>query len=154
MAKVTYQNQKGAIEEVHHYGCYCDSLYNFKSLIQGIDTSIEELNGYWEKAKSLGIIDNNPKSKTYLEILKPQALVDLMKLPLQYIDGKFSPSTKIPENTYVISAWFNDRTKFVHFVVYDPVNKKVLFDPIYPKSITCKEGVLLSYRFYKIVGDK
>ena len=149
IGKLTYQNQSGALNEVRHFSCYCDSLYNYKALKQGIDTSIQELNNYWTTAKANGIIDNNPNSKTYLEILKPQALVDLMKLPLQYIDGHFAPDSIIPDDVYTIGAYYNKRTNFLHFVVIDPKTKKIIFDPIYGGSITAKEGVLQSIRYYK-----
>ena len=154
MAKKTYQNDPKSLDEVHHFACYVDSLYNYKSIYQNIDTSIYELNNIWITAKEKNIIDNNPKSPTYLEIIKPQELVNLMNLPLKYIPGHFSPNAKIPSNVYVICNFYNARTKFIHFGAYDPINKKVLFDPIYPKSITFTEGVLNSFRFYEILSGE
>jgi hypothetical protein len=150
MSILTYQN-KSQNQQVYNYSCYLDSIYNYKALKQNIDTSIDELNSYWEKGKKLGYIDNNPQSKTYLEIINPQGIVDMMGLPLKFISGHFNPDVLIPENMYVIGQYFNPRTNFKHFLVIDPITKKIIFDPIYPSSITAKEGYLLSMRFYKIV---
>jgi hypothetical protein len=142
-----YQN-KSKNKQVYNYGCYVASLYNFKALYQNYDCTVDELNIIWEKGKKLGYIDNNPKSKTYLEIVNPQALVDMMELPLKFVSGHFKPDTIIPEKTFVIGQYYNKRTNFKHFLVIDPVTKKIIFDPIYPSSISAKEGYLYSMRFY------
>jgi hypothetical protein len=159
MAKVTYQNQDGALDNVAHFGCMCASIYNYKSLFMGIDTSIQELNDIWNKAIAAGIIDGNKLDSTYLEVESPQGLIDLIGLPLQYVDRHITNINEpIPPNTYVLNEYFRQSNGFHHFCS-GGLDGVLLFDPIYSwdgsKNIgsqTVMHGVLLERRFYTIVG--
>lgn len=130
--------------KVAHNACYVTSLYNYKELVQGLPISQEELDSFWDVAKSKGIIDSDPNSETFLEIKDPQALVDLMELPLTYIDGHQDASIDIPDNVYAIGAYHWEIT---HFLVLRQ-NKSIWLDPIYGGSLTAKNGALQSMRFY------
>ena len=159
MAKVTYQNQSGSLDDVANFACMVDSLYNYKALLMNIDTSIQELNSIWTQAVSKDIIDNNKMDAQYLEVEDPQGLLDLMGLPLQYVDRHITDLTEpIPPNTYVLNMYYRDSNKFKHFCS-GGLDGVLLLDPIYSwdgtKNIgsqTVMHGVLLERRFYTIVG--
>jgi hypothetical protein len=105
------------------------------------------MDSLWEVALNKGVIDSNTTSETYLSIVNPQGLVDLMGYNLKYIDKHFDAYDVIPKNTYVIGAF---HWVITHFVVIDS-EKEVIFDPIVNGSQTVKNGSLISMRFYSIV---
>lgn len=52
----------------------------------------------------------------------------------------------VPENTYTVEKWYNDRTGFTHF-------KRRSFDTL-ESSITVKEGYIKEYYCYEAEEDK
>jgi hypothetical protein len=156
--KLVYQNEDGALDDVAHFACMVASLYNYKALFQGYDGSIKELNDIWNTALDAGIIDNNKMDSHYLEVENPQGLIDLMGLPLKYVDRHITDLNEpIPPNTYVLNEYFRKLNNFHHFCS-GGLDGVLLFDPIYSwdgtKNIgsqTVMHGILLERRFYTIV---
>jgi hypothetical protein len=155
-----YQNEEGALDQVAHFACYVDSLYNYGGFYLGRNLSIKELNEIWEGALAKGIIDPTPTDAGYLEIARPQDLVHYMNLPLQYVDRHIALTEAIPPNTYVINEYYRASNGFHHFcsggldgvLKLDPI---LSIDPVTQKnvgSLTVRYGVLCERRFYTIVG--
>jgi hypothetical protein len=122
------------------------SLAYFRELYMGHVWSAKELNSIWQGAIDAGIItgdmnlDGDFDDAGQLEIAKPQALANMLGLPLRYLDGHFSPTgpEAVAPGRFIVTAWYNPATKFTHFVVGS--SRPVEFDPIKGGSRTVREG--------------
>ena len=79
-------------------------------------------------------------------ILDKDKLLTLAGVDMKYL-GSFPPEAIIKKaGVYFIGEFYNERTKFTHFVGLDD-NLKVEYDPI-ENSVTVKEGKLKTVRVF------
>jgi len=109
------------------------------------------LNALWQNAINTGIIsgdlnkDGDMDDNSELLILDKDKLLALAGLKIKCL-GTYSPDHATPDGMYAIGEFYNDRTKFTHFVAIGK-DKKATYDPIL-NSVTYREGVLKSIRLF------
>jgi len=152
-----YQTDPAMDPRIQHYGCYFMSLAFYREKYMGHTWGAKELNALWQDAIDEGAIsgdlnhDGDFDDAAQLDIVHPNALCELLGLPLRYIDGHFKPDAPEASGKYSIAAWYNPNTKFTHFVVGSGTGI-VLFDPIGGGSRTVREGHVESLRLYERTG--
>jgi len=138
---------------INKYGCFfMGMVYWFTFKLSEIDLSYAQLNSIWNEAIKLNIIsgdennDGDMDDYNELLILDKDQLLQLAKLKLRYI-GSFLPDAVIkrPGQLY-IGEFYNDRTKFTHFVGIDE-RFVTEYDPI-KNSVTVREGILKTVRVF------
>lgn len=143
-----YQNNPKLDLYIQKYGCYYMSLYFHSGKIY----SAAKLNEIWNRCISLGYITGDMNGDGDLDdyneavMVNPSGVAKELGLPYKYI-GKHSEGTdKIPNGYIAVGCFYNDRTKFTHFVAINKY-KTVIYDPI-PNSVTVREGKMISMRLF------
>jgi hypothetical protein len=137
---------------INKYGCFFMCMcYWFKFQIEGKEPDYGFLNALLANAINLGIIsgdlnhDGDMDDSNELLVLDKNRLLELAGLKIKYL-GLFSPDKTIPTGNFAIGEFYNERTKFTHFVAIGP-DKKAVYDPIL-NSVTYREGGLKSIRLF------
>ncbi len=135
-----YQTDKSLPKALQKYGCAFTALASYREFYGKVPWTARELADSWNSAIAKGIISGDLNGDGDMDdpgestIQDWGRLIKHLGLPLVY-KGKAKLGTKAD---FAICAWLNPRTGFVHFVVGD--KRPVFFDPIYPGSVTVKEG--------------
>jgi hypothetical protein len=140
-----YQTDDGMDPRIKKDGCYLMSIAYFRHAYQGQPFSIPEINLICRKSIEVGIMSSD------LFINDPSGLCLMLGVKLRYIDGHFPIDNSVRVNEFAITAWYNKKTEFTHFVVgskrpveYDPIRQ-----PDGSGSITVRDGVPQSLRIYQ-----
>ncbi|HCI29574.1 MAG TPA: hypothetical protein DE117_05300 [Fervidobacterium sp.] len=149
--KLLHQTDKELDKYIQRYGCYFMSLYYHAGELYSAD----RLNEIWEKCIELGYISGDLNGDGDLDdyneavMVNPSGVAKELGLPYKYI-GKHSEGTdKIPNGYIAVGCFYNERTKFTHFVAINKY-KTVIYDPI-PNSVTVREGKMVSMRLFSPV---
>lgn len=142
-----YQTDAKLPGPMRKYGCAFTALAYYRERHQGKPWTAYELGASWSKAIATGIVsgdinhDGDLDDAGEAEIQDWQALVDHLGLRLKFV-GKFPIGHPIAARVdhFTLTSWTNPKNGFVHWVVGD--KRPVEFDPIYPGSITVRDGVL------------
>lgn len=138
---------------INKYGCFFMSMvYWFSLKTRQVDLDYKALNTLWDEAIRQGAIsgdmngDGDMNDADESLIMNKDLLLKIAALRLKYV-GSFPPDRvmKLPGNLY-IGEFYNERTKFTHFVALDD-DFKVEYDPIM-NSVTAREGVLKTVRVF------
>jgi hypothetical protein len=140
-----YQTDPKMPKSANKYACAFVSLAWYREKILGKPWTAEELSAAWTGAIAGGIISGDLNHDGDLDdsgeatILDWNTLATFLGCHLQYM-GKYPLSCKeaVTPGHHAITAWTNPKNGFVHFVVGS--SKPVTFDPIYPGSITIRDG--------------
>lgn len=147
-----HQTDSQLTHYINKYGCFFMCIcYWIKWQISKVEPSYDFLNKTWEDAIAKGIISGDMNKDGDLDdgnealILDKNKLLELAGIPLTCL-GSFGPHDPIPSNMHVIGEFYNDKTKFTHFVALDN-EKKAVYDPIL-NSRTYREGILRTVRLF------
>ena len=139
-----YQTDLGLNPDFEHVGCAFDSTAYARPKFGGPDWTDEELNAAWSGSIAGGILSPN------FVIQDWQALATYLRLPLRFV-GSFDVGNNFDRTgKYIVTEWYNPRTKFKHFVVGD--QRPVEWDSIEGGSVTVREGYPISYRVFEVLG--
>jgi hypothetical protein len=150
-----YQTDKRLGRYMNKYACLFTSIAFARPYLGGAEWGAEELREKWDTAIVRGYLsgdlnlDGDMDDPGELEIQNHDAVCDLLGAPMFNIPGHHNPAVIIEPDMYAIGRFFNPRTEFKHFAVINR-EKKVIFDPIFGGSVTCREGYLLDMRLYSI----
>ncbi len=140
-----YQTDPRLPKAMQKYGCAFVSLAYYREKYMERPWTAEALAAAWEGAIACGLVsgdlnvDGDMDDPGEATVLDWGGLAQYLGCRLQYV-GKCHPGAKEAKDAYVVSAWYNPATKFTHFAVGD--SRPVLWDPIAPSSITCRDGYL------------
>jgi len=147
-----HQTDLQLIGYIAKYGCFFMDMTYWLSSKKGNDLAYDFLNVVWMTAIQKGIIsgdvnkDGDMDDADELLILDKDKLLTLAGVDMKYL-GSFPPEAIIKKaGVYFIGEFYNERTKFTHFVGLDD-NLKVEYDPI-ENSVTVKEGKLKTVRVF------
>lgn len=147
-----YQTDSQLDHYINKYGCFfMDICYWIKWQLSKSEPDYNFLNKTWKDAIEKGIIsgdlnhDGDMNDNGELLILDKDKLLALAGIGLKCL-GTFGPDKDIPNGMYAIGEFYNDRTKFTHFVAIGK-DKKRVYDPIL-NSVTYREGVLKTIRIF------
>jgi len=149
-----YQTNSKLDNNLEHIGCAFDCVAYAREKFKGIPWTAEELQAAWIGAISAKIIsgDSNGDGDLFDSgeglIQDWGALARFLGAPIHFVkrvDGPYDPGV----NEFVISAWYNPRTKFTHFVV--GMEKPVEWDPIEGGSVTVRGGSPVSHRVFTVL---
>lgn len=129
------------------YGCAFTALAYFREKYQGKPWTAYELGASWDKAIIARVVsgdlnrDGDLDDGGEAEIHDWPALVDHLGLRLKFL-GKYPIGHPVADrpDSFVLTSWTNPKNGFVHWVVGS--KRPVEFDPIFPYSITVRDGVL------------
>lgn len=149
-----YQTDKRLDDNLEHIGCAFDCVAYAREKYTTKRWTAEEFQAAWNGAIAAKIISGDSSGDGDLfdpgegMIQDWGQLARFLGAPLQFIkrvDGPYIPD----DNEFVITAWYNPRTKFTHFVV--GMTKPVEWDPIEGGSVTVREGYPVSHRVFKVL---
>ena len=140
-----YQTDAGMDPRIKRDGCYLMSIAYFRHAYQGQPFSIPEINLICQKAIDKSIMSDE------LFINDPTGLCLMLGVKLRYIDGHFPVTEGVRINEFAITAWYNKKTNFTHFVVgsHRPVEYDPIRQPDGSGSITVRDGEPLSLRIFQ-----
>lgn len=151
-----YQTDPKLGRYMNKYGCLFTSIAFARPYLNGKDWSASELREAWDTSILKGWIsgdlnlDGDMDDKGELEIQNYPEVCKVLGNKVSWIPGHHHPETKLDDSMFIIGAFFNPRTSFTHFAVID-THLKVVFDPIYGGSVTCREGHIKSLRLFSIL---
>ena len=140
-----YQTDRRLPEALQKYGGAFTSLAWYREKFHGRPWTAEGLAAAWAGAIAAGIIsgdlnhDGDLSDPGEASILDWGALAHFLECRLQYL-GKFEHGAKEAVGAFCVVAWTNPANGFTHFVVGS--SRPVTFDPIFPGSITVRDGHL------------
>lgn len=129
------------------YGCAFTAMAYYRERYMGKPWALDELAMAWNTAVALGVVsgdlngDGDYDDPGEATIQDWQRLSHHLGLPLKFL-GKYPLGHQVTAwaDTFVLTAWTNPKNGFVHWVVGD--KRPVEFDPIFPASITVRDGQL------------
>jgi hypothetical protein len=153
-----YQTDPRLNKYINKYGCYFMCLAYYREKYQGLKWNASAINEIWQYAIDYGYItgdlnlDGDFDDAGQLEIKNPNALCGLLGCGLRYVDGHFPIDSPLAQGCYTVTAWYNPRTRFTHFV--QGSKRPVEYDPIEGGSITVREGAPKSdgLRIYQMLS--
>ena len=136
---------------INKYGCFfmC-MIYWLAYKKDNRELSYEQLNTLWNDAIKNGIIsgdlnhDGDMDDSNELLILDKDKLLSLAGIKLKYIGSYMAHDYVKKEGQFYIGEFYNERTKFTHFIAVDE-NLKIVYDPI-QDSVTGREGKIQTVR--------
>jgi len=137
-----YQTDPDLNNDFEHVGCAFDCVAYAREKFTGYRWTADQLNSAWAGTLTAGILSSD------FVIQDWNLLANFIGAPLHFVgrvDGPYIPG----DNEFVITAWYNERTKFTHFVVGD--TKPVEWDPIEGGSVTVREGSPVSHRVFQVL---
>jgi hypothetical protein len=142
---MVYQTDAKMPKSAQKYGCAFVSLAFYREMAGGKKWTSEELASAWQGAILKGLISGDLNHDGDMDEANEAIIQDWGQLarylgcPLQYVGKVEQDDPRIgTKGYYAISAWTNPANGFIHFVVGQ--HKPVIFDPIFPGSVTVRVG--------------